>query len=360
MDALTQSGTRLTRGFFFNYQRFVDACIRICHNVCMPFKSEKQRRFLWLKHPDIARRWAHDYPQKKKLPMYAHDSDSKEKEAALAKLMLGVRNINNLNNTVGYAKTAGISKKANSEQRYIEIPHSEHPTYAGEEREQGEQKDLDSDNTLPDRNRGEGTEARDKKPKENAINALLQKISMQVSEAVRQKHENALAAQEGRPPVQVPRNSGLKPYPRAQAGIPLPMGMQQQPAQAQPQQQQAQQPKSATSAPPVGKGGNPSASPIQHYGAIAKNNDLTGNSSFATAKTLSPKISAALNKKLAVFDSLGKTSARRVLVQEKIAVWTKAFAGLPSYALAATVPMLSHYGKKYMGGFTPSTEPQVK
>ena len=24
----------------------------------MPFKSEKQRRFLWLKHPDIAKRWA--------------------------------------------------------------------------------------------------------------------------------------------------------------------------------------------------------------------------------------------------------------------------------------------------------------
>lgn len=24
----------------------------------MPFKSEKQRRFLWLKHPDIARKWA--------------------------------------------------------------------------------------------------------------------------------------------------------------------------------------------------------------------------------------------------------------------------------------------------------------
>lgn len=27
----------------------------------MPFQSEKQRRFLWLKHPDIARRWAKKY-----------------------------------------------------------------------------------------------------------------------------------------------------------------------------------------------------------------------------------------------------------------------------------------------------------
>jgi len=37
----------------------------------MPFRSEKQRRFLWLKHPDIARRWSKKYgskvvPKKKK------------------------------------------------------------------------------------------------------------------------------------------------------------------------------------------------------------------------------------------------------------------------------------------------------
>jgi len=30
----------------------------------MPFKSEKQRRYLWLKHPRIARRWAHAYGSK--------------------------------------------------------------------------------------------------------------------------------------------------------------------------------------------------------------------------------------------------------------------------------------------------------
>lgn len=30
----------------------------------MPFESEKQRRFLWLKHPDIAKRWAHKYGNK--------------------------------------------------------------------------------------------------------------------------------------------------------------------------------------------------------------------------------------------------------------------------------------------------------
>lgn len=26
----------------------------------MPFKSEKQRRFLWARHPNIARKWAHE------------------------------------------------------------------------------------------------------------------------------------------------------------------------------------------------------------------------------------------------------------------------------------------------------------
>lgn len=27
----------------------------------MPFKSEKQRRFLWAKHPEIAKRWTAEY-----------------------------------------------------------------------------------------------------------------------------------------------------------------------------------------------------------------------------------------------------------------------------------------------------------
>ena len=30
----------------------------------MPFKSEKQRRFMWAKHPEIARRWAEEYGSK--------------------------------------------------------------------------------------------------------------------------------------------------------------------------------------------------------------------------------------------------------------------------------------------------------
>lgn len=30
----------------------------------MPFKSEKQRRYLWMKRPDIAKKWSHKYGSK--------------------------------------------------------------------------------------------------------------------------------------------------------------------------------------------------------------------------------------------------------------------------------------------------------
>ena len=30
----------------------------------MPFKSEKQRRYLWAKHPEIAKRWTKKYGSK--------------------------------------------------------------------------------------------------------------------------------------------------------------------------------------------------------------------------------------------------------------------------------------------------------
>jgi hypothetical protein len=30
----------------------------------MPFESEKQRKFLWAKHPEIAKRWSDEYGSK--------------------------------------------------------------------------------------------------------------------------------------------------------------------------------------------------------------------------------------------------------------------------------------------------------
>jgi hypothetical protein len=43
----------------------------------MPFKSEKQRRFLWMHHPDIARRWAHEEKAQSKYKEYQHHKYSK-------------------------------------------------------------------------------------------------------------------------------------------------------------------------------------------------------------------------------------------------------------------------------------------
>lgn len=37
----------------------------------MPFKSEKQRRYLWAKHPDIAQRWA-DEEKRRNHPLVKH------------------------------------------------------------------------------------------------------------------------------------------------------------------------------------------------------------------------------------------------------------------------------------------------
>ena len=44
----------------------------------MPFKSEAQRRFLFAKHPDIAKRWAAKYGTPKNLPAHVRKSALKK------------------------------------------------------------------------------------------------------------------------------------------------------------------------------------------------------------------------------------------------------------------------------------------
>ncbi len=36
----------------------------------MPFKSESQRRYMWLYHPKIAEKWSHEGGRKKNLPYH--------------------------------------------------------------------------------------------------------------------------------------------------------------------------------------------------------------------------------------------------------------------------------------------------
>jgi hypothetical protein len=47
----------------------------------MPFKSEAQRRFLFAKHPQIAKRWAHESGTPKNLPEYKRSEDAHTKRA---------------------------------------------------------------------------------------------------------------------------------------------------------------------------------------------------------------------------------------------------------------------------------------
>jgi len=42
----------------------------------MPFQSEAQRRLLWAKHPDVAEKWAKEYPGQKNLPMHKKKKSS--------------------------------------------------------------------------------------------------------------------------------------------------------------------------------------------------------------------------------------------------------------------------------------------
>ena len=50
----------------------------------MPFKSESQRRYLWMKEPALAERWAKEHPGQKDLPMHV-----KKKKGPLQKALTG-------------------------------------------------------------------------------------------------------------------------------------------------------------------------------------------------------------------------------------------------------------------------------
>jgi hypothetical protein len=51
----------------------------------MPFKSEAQRRFMFARHPELAKKWAHKYGTPSDLP--EHVRKTKAVKAALKKAM---------------------------------------------------------------------------------------------------------------------------------------------------------------------------------------------------------------------------------------------------------------------------------
>ena len=248
-------------------------------DALMPFKSEKQRRFLWLKHPDIAKRWAHEYPKSNKnLPMYA-DSKDKEKKAALdvlARILAQSSDV--LLTTPVLNKTATGVKAALDKLEYVKIPHSDKPTYAGQEREQGEQNSEQKPQSKINSILDEVNRAQD------STDPVLQKLSTVLAQPFRRMMEHQKAQDEGREPRYVPQIMGLKRYSLPTATVPPPMGSTPAPAAPAPQQApataQIQQPGNARPGGPVGGGSNPMHNPIQAFGPLSSSGVINGNAAF--------------------------------------------------------------------------------
>jgi Domain of unknown function (DUF6321) len=248
----------------------------------MPFKSEKQRRFLWAEHPEIAKRWAHEYPKSNKnLPMYANSKD-KEKKAALDVLArILAQSSNNAVSLVPAITSAQSVKESKDGLTYVKIPHSDKPTYAGQEREQGEQnteeKPKSKINSIMD-------EIDDANRAQDSTDPVLQKLSTVLAQPFRRMMEEQKAQEEGRDPRFVPKIMGLKRYSLPSATVPPPMGSTSAPAQpaappAQPSPQ-IQQPGNAMAPAPVGGGSNPMHNPIEAFGPLSSSGVINGNAAF--------------------------------------------------------------------------------
>ena len=185
-----------------------------------------------------------------------------------------------VNSHYHYPQPTLNSKKADSKQERVEIPRSEEPVYAGQEREEGKLKSHFDDKP----------EINDSKP-ENSISSLLHKMSVVLSPRLAKSLEQRNAQREGRNPAYVPRVGGLKTYPVSQPTIAPPMGMQQQ--QPQPQQQ-VTYPSRPTNA--VGGGSNPSANPINSFGALSMSGNLNGNAAFGAKNSPDSSKTAAILK----------------------------------------------------------------
>lgn len=223
----------------------------------MPFKSEKQRRFMWAEHPEIARKWADKYDTPKDLPMYAKKKQTKKSEESI--------NRHRINSSILDSDMQENTKKADSKQEKVTIPHSEEPVYAGEEREKGKLQGHFDDKP----------EVNDSKP-ENSLSSLLHKMSVVLSPRLAKALEQRNSQKAGRQPAYQPKVQGLKPFYAQQPTVAPPMAMQQ--AQVQQPQQNVTYPSRPTNA--VGGGNNPAANPINSFGALSMSGNLNGNAAF--------------------------------------------------------------------------------
>lgn len=261
----------------------------------MPFKSEKQRRYLWATRPALAREWADKYPTPKDLPMYASDSKKKKQDSAeevktAAQPVFRADEINrDILNIFGLPATAaGFVKKADSKQEKIDMPTTDGPVYAGQtESNPSESEGCDETGAKPDTG------------SENAINMLLQKLSVVLSPALAKVMAEQNAAQTGSEAPYTPKNVGLKQYNPAANLITPPMGSTpQQPAQPQAPAPQAQPAAASRSPNPVGgRSASPSMNPIQSFGALSMDGNINGNAAFGAKNSPdSSKVAAAIMK----------------------------------------------------------------
>lgn len=250
----------------------------------MPFRSEKQRRYLWATNPDIARRWAHEYPQKKKLPMYAHDKKTKAPSKPVAEKKSNsildttpenTPSVNNRPESVEFNLTPEVhekQKKAGDRLIKVELPECDGPTYAGQEG-CGDEVDFNVANSQQEEQYVE-----EKKP-ELAANSILQKLSTVVAPVLRQKIEDAMAAREGRPPRRLPKHHGFHRYLFTGNMVPPPIGMSANPVPPA-QNLSSAQPQNPNQLKPVGGGSHPRHNVINSYGAISVSGNLNGNAAF--------------------------------------------------------------------------------
>lgn len=245
----------------------------------MPFKSESQRRYLWAKHPELARRWADEYPNQKKLPKHVGDKEQEtSKTAAEWIARLCPNYLTNKKDLNVYQFSEHSEKAGNSKQEYIQLPQTHGPSYAGEEPK------------LEGANQGEiaGASREQGQLDDFTAKSLFHKLAIVIAPKLLQEVEDENAKREGRPSSRMPQNLNIKRFSPASPSILPPMGMAPQAPATQPQQpQQAAQAQPQAQPNPntmaaVGAGSSPQANPIQSFGGLSSSGDLNGNASFGT------------------------------------------------------------------------------
>lgn len=263
----------------------------------MPFRSEKQRRYLWATQPELAKKWAKDYPESNKnLPMYAkvnsEDENMKKAEVfAVLRAAIG----NNLTNAQKQAYTSKSilgTKLADSKMEHIVMPTGQEPYSAGEKHIEKQPKPEAEDEGSIGQSRTENATAI---PPSMQETPLVNKLAAVLAPRIQQMIEDDRARQAARDAVRVPQNVNVKRYAMPSANIPPPIGMAQAPAPAQPAAPQPAQPPQPqqNGLPSVsGHGSSPQSNPINSFGALSMSGEFNGNASLGTANAPGAKMAA--------------------------------------------------------------------